>query len=207
LLISFLGLPNSGKTTLALKLAASIKLNNLINCEIITEYARTFITQFKASNNLPHDSSISFTDIEQLQISNKQKELERAFKKASSPYTLLISDSSALNTLNYLSTSTYSSALPQFLSLVNSHYDVLVFCHLNSKPSKILDSNRIHSESQIKALEPRSLDILDKIKNKASNKVIELLGSVSLEENYKILSAEILKRHLEYINKIPSKPS
>jgi thymidylate kinase len=182
MIIGFVGIPASGKTTIAIKLFCFLKENGA-NCEIITEEARRYIANYRVSKELNPTDPISLTDSDQIEIFNKQKAQESLMKQACPKETIIISDSSIYNAYIYTSDPTFS-VIRDTNKWEVKHYDLIFFCHpiINLKNIQ-QDSNRIHELAQFEALNQRALSILELIR--PHNNVVQLFGTQSLELRYK----------------------
>lgn len=161
MLVGFLGVACSGKTTLAARLFYELK-DIGITTEFIPELARTYIANFKTHNRLKHDDPVKLTDRDQLNIIIKQFETEKVMVSSCSPRTVILTDSSVFNTIAY-SEKAYTSDLgKELLQESLSRYDLLFYCEPVPIP-KTIDSNRIHTANEILKLNETFLERLDKL--------------------------------------------
>jgi nicotinamide riboside kinase len=143
MLIGIIGSPCSGKTTVAAKLFAELKDLGLPT-DYVAEQARLFIAnkrflQVKAGEG----EGVALTDEDQLAIARQQFRHELIM---SDPRTILITDSSVLNSLLYMSENFRQSEEVQSLAkAAAARYDLLFICHPVQRPDGI-DPNRIHGE-------------------------------------------------------------
>lgn len=197
MIIGFVGIPASGKTTIAIKLFCFLKENGA-NCEIITEEARRFIANYRVSNKLKPEDHISLKDSDQIEIFNKQRAQETLMKQACPKETIIISDSSIYNAYIYTSNPTFE--LVRATNAWNvKHYDLIFFCHpiINIKNLQH-DSNRIHELEQFEALNQRALSILELIR--PHNNVVQLFGTQSLELRYKDACSDMMSIYSKFLS-------
>lgn len=145
MLIGFIGCPKSGKTSVAIRVFDSLKTSG-DSCELLTEEARKYFVEKKYDN--PSDPSI--TDNDQIQIFKRQLSTEIKYLKTLNKTTTIISDSSPLNTLWYL---TPKARKENFEFLRESLKDYLTYKPLIFKceqtPGRFSkDEGRIHDERQ-----------------------------------------------------------
>jgi len=155
MLIEFVGCPSSGKTTIAAKLFARIKEAEL-PAEFLVEQARSYIVEAKLFRQT---QDLVLDDRDQRSICEKQLKMESDWSFVCSPETILICDSSPLNSFLYMGSVTSSFKGP----VLARHRDLkpLVFeCgYVNFNPL-VRDSNRIHSQTQIKAIDEKVREFL-----------------------------------------------
>ncbi|MDE2425734.1 MAG: AAA family ATPase [Elusimicrobia bacterium] len=148
--IEFIGVPASGKSTIAAKIFSKLKEENH-HCEFILEYARHYIARKKYDNE---GKDIILTNEDQLKIFVKQFYLQKVML-GSCP--LVITDSSIFNTLLYKDKNYQDS---YFRSKIEEHeVDIVFFCY-PVKRNNVKDTNRVHSEQFSIDLHKKSLDIL-----------------------------------------------
>lgn len=141
MLISFVGCPCSGKTTTAAKVFSSLKETGDV-AEFITEQARFFIAEKRVTNKLTPDQKVDLTDSDQSQIMDRQFRLEQLLLQACSPKTIIVSDSSVLNAILYMSDDEIKSNEEKITTAV-SGYDI-IFHTMPINDFKENDSNRVH---------------------------------------------------------------
>ncbi len=201
MLVSFVGLPASGKTTIATKMFSSFKENGT-NCELITEIARQYIANIRYEKKLTHYDKILLTDEDQKNIAIKQFELERIMKYSCDPSTIIISDSSVLNAGMYMSTDLYNNeSIKEFLKNASLAYDLLFFCHPIDLSALPEDSNRVHDLEFIQSIKSRALNLLDFIKSYHPN-VCELIGTMTLEARFNDACSTTLNRHCDLVSRM-----
>ena len=156
MLINFIGCPQSGKTTTAAKLYSTLKEMG-IPSEFIPEQARMAIIEKRVERRLDVHEQVLLSSKDQLGILKRQFDIEELFLNSCGNDMVIISDSSALNTLLYLNDKDYNDSkdlpfLKERLKRKDVHYflcDPVVW--VNSK-----DPNRIHDKKQ-------SIEFNDKI--------------------------------------------
>lgn len=93
MLVGFVGAPSSGKTSLAAEVFVTLKKSGL-SAEFIAEFARLHIARKRRPGQ-----ELTLTESDQLHIFDQQHLLEKTMNNSS---TIVITDSSPLNTLLYL---------------------------------------------------------------------------------------------------------
>ncbi len=158
MLIGFLGIPSSGKTTLAAMTFVELKKMGVC-AEFVVEIARGYIALKRRQS--PKD--VVLTDEDQAQIMLHQAEAENLMNDQR---VIVVSDSSPLNSLLYLTDSTFAEVLdtPMTMKLIQG-YDMLVVCHEPDGPI-VKDLNRLHGEESRRALTARLKEMVDFIQKK-----------------------------------------
>lgn len=178
MLIGFLGAPCSGKSTTASRLFADFKERGY-SAEFINEQARIHIAQKRLNHSRSlKDSSFHLTDNDQFQIATAQYDLETLMASQADPDTLIITDTSVLNSALYVSEQSLNT--PNFLGLISKatlQYDLLFLCDIVTRPT-VRDLNRIHSPEESFTLHDKLLILLDKFASKTPT--IRLAGSTIL---------------------------
>jgi nicotinamide riboside kinase len=188
MLVGMVGSPCSGKTTTAAKLFAELKDLGLPT-DYVAEQARFYIANKRfLQRKGGGGEDISLTDEDQLAIARQQFRHELVM---SDPRTILITDSSVLNSLLYMSEEFRKSEDVQSLAkAAAARYDLLFICHPVKRPDGI-DPNRIHDETL-------SLQIHDRIDAILYEVVAEgRVGYQSLVGPSKIRLQEALSTTLE----------
>ncbi len=197
MLIGFIGLPNSGKTTIASKVFSHLK-EHASNAELLVEQARYYIAEWRVKNKIPYNNPLTLLDESQLEIAKKQKLIERTMVEGSDPKCYIITDSSVQNSSIYVTEELFNNEGYQKAILNDSlRYDVLFYCHPFELERFVEDSNRIHSHDQIQALRNRADKLLTLLKGNKS-KVIEIMGTFSLENRFKTCLYTLTEEHLKY---------
>jgi thymidylate kinase len=153
MIINLIGSPASGKTTTAAMVFARIKEQN-IPAEFIVEQARVFIAQKRNALGLKPEDKLILTDDDQLAIIKSQIALERTMIQACGPSVVVISDSSALNSLLYMSQELLNtSQVNELIKGITDNYALagksLVFWTSLLKVPSGLDPNRVHDQDMI----------------------------------------------------------
>lgn len=203
MLIGFIGLPNSGKTTIASKLFSHLKENASVT-ELLVEQARLFIAERRATANPPLKFSdpITLTDADQLEIARRQKRVENYMKQSCDPRAYVIADSSVQNSALYVSDDYFNNESYQQTIANDAHrYDLMFYCHPFEMENFIKDSNRVHSSEQINALRTRSEILLALLKKNKVN-VKEIMGTFSLENRFKTTLLLLTEEHHKFCQSI-----
>lgn len=175
MLIEFVGCPNSGKTTTAAKIFDSLKESEII-AEFIPEEARRFIVSLRAKHNIPYNVVPKLTDEHQISILKRQLEIEINFSRYCNPSTVIICDSSPLNTLLYMSDEVrLGKEVKALIEFWDAELRPVIFY---SKPipenNYPVDSNRVHSKQESSEIDSKIPGVLETY---ASNKIcVELDG-------------------------------
>lgn len=143
MLVGFVGSPCSGKTTVASKLFAELKDMGLPT-DYVAEQARFYIANKRfVQKKSGGGETVVLTDEDQLAIARQQFRHELVM---SDPRTILITDSSVLNSLLYMSEDFRSSTeVKELAEAAFPRYDLLFVCHPVRRPDGT-DPNRIHDE-------------------------------------------------------------
>jgi hypothetical protein len=148
MLVGFIGCPCSGKTTTAAMTFADLKHMG-ISAEFIPEQARLYIAQKRFESP---DGRILLTDEDQKAIMKTQATME-IILHSGLPDGVVITDSSVLNTLLYLSSEARNSEETRaMVTAAIGRYD-LTFYSAPVKASRNLDPNRLQNEDQSLALD------------------------------------------------------
>jgi hypothetical protein len=148
-LFNFIGCPQSGKTTTAAMAFAGLKEVGMIS-EFITEQARFYIAQRKLQFGLTPEDPLQLSDEDQVAIMTRQVEWDETFVRACGPDVMIVSDSSPLNSMLYMSPASRQS--PQVIalkerSLAITHHSF--YSRPIPRPATTLaDPNRVHSFEQ-----------------------------------------------------------
>lgn len=197
MLIGFIGLPNSGKTTIASKVFSHLK-ENASNAELLVEQARYYIAEWRVKNKIPYNNPLTLLDESQLEIAKKQKLIERTMVEGSDPRCYIITDSSVQNSSIYVTEELFNNEGYQKAILNDSlRYDCLFYCHPFELERFVEDSNRIHTHDQIQGLRTRADKLLSLLKANKT-KVIEIMGTFSLENRFKTCLYTLTEEHLKY---------
>lgn len=159
MLVSFLGSPVSGKTTIAAKVFAELKQAGQPNVEFVAEQARIYIAKKKVKSD-----EVILTNEDQVRILFNQLDLEKLMVQATGDDGVVVSDSSALNALWYMDEKArlnfYQS--PLFPEIFDFYKSQLLFL---ANPLHILgvgpDALRIHTLTQSRQIHDLILKILE----------------------------------------------
>ena len=138
-LIGFIGSPCSGKTTTAARLFADLKDFGYV-AEFVPEQARLYIAHQRQLTS----ETVTLTDADQFQILKSQRSAEELMLHGD---TIVVTDSSILNTLLYLSSEFQSESFLKEVDVAARRYDLLFRCP-PVQTTAICDPNRVHSFAQ-----------------------------------------------------------
>lgn len=156
MLVSFLGSPISGKTTVAAQVFADLKKSGQPNVEFVVEQARVFIAQLKVKYP---NSNIILSDDDQREIFLRQRELELTMTQAAGPEGIVISDSCALNALWYMSEGARQWVYREQSDLLIWYKQQLLF-KCQPIPTPTSDQLRLHSVQASKNIDNLINDLL-----------------------------------------------
>lgn len=190
MLIDFIGCPRSGKTTTAARVFANLKEAGF-PCEYVPEQARLHIALLRIKNNLKPEESLTLTDIDQDDIMYKQNGLLYTMTKACGDSSIIITDTSPLNSLLYMTEEFRATETPQaqiktYLKLFPNR---LTFF---AKPVPWvggLDPNRVHSEEQSKAINDSIPNVIFPL---LTEEPTVLIGDTDMR--WRQATSEVLKR-------------
>lgn len=159
MLVTFVGSPCSGKTTCAALIFSALK-DAGVQAEFISEQARLYIAERRAVST---QEPMTLTDIDQILIMKKQLDIESLLlDSCRRPDVVLVSDSSPMNSLLYMST-----AARQELSVRNAvqkhlQHLPLTFYVNTVSPGFGVDPNRIHDMEASRRIDLEVLDVVNK---------------------------------------------
>lgn len=152
MLISILGCPCSGKTTTAAMAFAYLKEKSILS-EFVPEQARFYIANKKVTQNLTPNDTLTLTDEDQINIMEIQLMTEQVISKSVTKDTIIICDSSAINSLFYMSeTALNTERVKNLINQALDQYDAIYFSRTLNQYI-LNDSNRIHDETFSKNLD------------------------------------------------------
>lgn len=152
MLLSFIGAPCSGKTTVAALVFAALKDAGQA-VEFVPEKAREYIAEYRVKHDQFPPQSVTLTDVDQLAIMHRQVACEENFSDACSQ-SIIVADSSPLNTLLYMSEETRQ--LAEVKDLVRIHLSLnptVLYCPPLSSSYWPYDPGRIHDEPASRAVD------------------------------------------------------
>ena len=152
MLFNFIGCPQSGKTTTAAMLFASMKETGMV-AEFNLEQARFYIAKLRVKYQIPPDKSFSLDDADQFEIMKAQVEADETLVKACGPKVTIISDSSPLNSMLYMTEDFKNTPEVQELASRSLAITDLSFHMLPIYRPYLEDPNRIHTEEQSKIID------------------------------------------------------
>ena len=152
MLLSFIGAPCSGKTTVAALVFASLKEAGQA-VEFVPEKAREYIADYRVHHDLFPPKNVTLTDLDQHLIMTRQLESEENFCDACDS-SIIVADSSPLNTLLYMTPE--MRALASVQDLIRRHLalnPIVFYCPPLPSSAWPYDPGRIHDEAASKALD------------------------------------------------------
>jgi hypothetical protein len=195
MLIGFVGSPCSGKTTTAARLFATLKDQNSI-CEFSCEQARCYIAKQRYGFGLSPEKPLNLSDGDQKNIMHDQLFLDRSLVWNTSREGLVISDSSPLGALFYMSESYRDD--PKVVEMINESVEMVdILFHSSPVEFVNLDPNRVHSLEQSRIINKSIPIILKTHAQKILPKMTLLTGDSTTRHNKAmttILSAMLTKR-------------
>ncbi len=201
MLVAFLGAPATTKTTVAASIFAQLKSSG-IAAEFIAEAARRHIASLRYRHRAQPSAAITLTDSDQLEIMAAQDREEEIFSGSCAGDVIVVTDSSPLNALLYMSAAARASSRCQELVASTLARKPLVFycppvSGLYDNPS---DGNRVHSLAEAEALDRQLLPLMQE--QAPSLKITPLTGMMGARINQAL--ATILTA---YTSAIPDDPS
>ncbi len=189
MLVGFIGVPYSGKTTTAAMLFSSLKEGGIVS-EFLPEAARLYIAEQRYDNRTSDmDDKVVLLDRDQKEILERQYTSEVVMKTACGDEAVIVTDSNILNTLLYMSNR--CAANPGVVSLVKAginQYDLMFVCGTLPR-DQVNDPNRIHTAGQSIALAEKLTYILEEYDLK--DRVIFLEGDIA--SRFKMASRSVLQ--------------
>ena len=177
MLISFIGSPGSGKTTIATMLFSFLKESGVI-CDFISEQARIYIAELRFNNEISPTSPITLTDHDQMEILSRQNKIEKAFVYSYGQFPV-ISDSCPLNALFYMTPDFRQDNLAKILikqSIERSN--IFFFSPFNGSMDFRPDVNRVHTPNESIEINKNIYSILNNCCPEVFPKVIALQGNI-----------------------------
>lgn len=163
MLINFIGCPQSGKTTIAAMLFASMKETGMV-AEFNPEQARFYIAKLRVKKGLRPDDVV-LTDEDQFQIMKAQVEADEIFVKACGERVFIVSDSSPLNSMLYMTPEFRKEPKVQVLVERSMALKSLTFHMYPIYRPYLEDPNRIHGEQQSREIDSRIPGLLQVVQD------------------------------------------
>lgn len=185
MLVSFIGCPCSGKTTIAAMTFAQLKEKGL-TAEFIAEQARLYIAEKKYA---APDHQVQLDDDDQLQIMKHQLHVETVMAASAASDSIVVCDSSSLNSILYMSEAGRDRPEVQEMIRAANHYDLVFYCPPVARPVNP-DPNRVHdyaSSLQINKILPEVLK-----QHVPDLKLIPVTGDV--DARYRLVFGSILDK-------------
>lgn len=188
MLIGVIGVPSSGKTTVAARVFAELKESG-VTAEFISEEARKYIAELRFKHGF-----VNLKDTDQAEIARRQICSEALMQW---PGVVVVADSSVLNAALYMSDDYLNdSCVQEFMTHAANRYDLIFVCAPVPMPEH--DINRVHNSEQVAALEGKIDVILEKFGLLNSRKVVRLGGSP--KDRFQAALSEIYSRLAENVN-------
>lgn len=167
-----------------------------IPCEFIVEQARVYIAEKRFEKKLRPEDKLILTDVDQNKIMMNQIHMEHIMDKATGPDMIVISDSSPLNSLFYMTEEGRRTCQDLgMIEKISSHLPDLIFYAAPIRGLSLFDPNRIHNEEESLAVDNQILPVLKAYIPSVVDKVIPLGGGP--EHCMSIVFAEIMKKVFE----------
>lgn len=152
MLFNFIGCPQSGKTTTAAMLFSSMKETGMI-AEFCPEQARFYIAKLRVKLGLRPEEQLALKDIDQFKIMLAQVEADEILVKACGDKVVIISDSSPLNSMLYMSPEFRDNKDVKDLAKRSLELTSMSFHAYPIYKPYLQDPNRIHTEEQSKLID------------------------------------------------------
>lgn len=191
MLISFVGSPCSGKTTIAAFSFAKLKQMG-IACEYVSEYARLYI-----ANQMDINKKVELVDVDQSYIMNHQYQNERILSSSVKKTDgIVIADSSPINSLLYMTPLYRKEVIEESRERLSDLYgagNLLVICSPLAELDFPNDPNRVHSYEESKDIaRVLETEVFPMISTLKCGKIV-LSGDIDIDKRVNI----VLKRVLE----------
>lgn len=151
MLLSFIGAPCSGKTTVGALVFAALKDAGQA-VEFIPEVARSYIAWKRIQADCLPPKPLSLEDRDQWDIVQSQIKAERTFVTAC-PQSIIVTDSSPLNTLLYMQDTTH--ALKDVKQYLEDLKPIVFYCPPLPSTAWPYDPGRIHDEATSRLLDQK----------------------------------------------------
>lgn len=159
MIVNFIGSPRSGKTTTASRVFSNLKEAGF-NCEYIPEQARFYIASKRNDLKLKPSDTLKLTDNDQLVIMEKQFNTQNIMLKACGSDSIVITDSSPLNSLLYMSPNVQQfKQVQDLIKEIDKQNNVYFYC----EPVKWIggmDPNRVHTEKESLEIDKSIVNII-----------------------------------------------
>jgi thymidylate kinase len=183
--VGMIGSPCSGKTTVAASVFAALKKMGY-SVEFISEEARYYIAQAKL--RLEVDTKLVLEDRDQADIAWEQYRREAVFCLTCNPKTVVLSDSSMMNAMLYMSTDgreKLSSFVKEYLQA-----GLYFYCKPVNVVADPTDSNRVHSPEESLLIDQQVEEVLS---------MFPAVEAVELDGDLDTRVATVLSRILEVL--------
>ena len=162
MLISFVGSPCSGKTTVSALMFAQLK-DTGYPVEFIPEQARYYIAAKRVETGAEAEKPLVLTDEDQLAIMRQQHSIEAVMTTACGPSVAILTDSSPVNALLYMSEA--QRANPQVQHILSEYIrrQPLIFYVHPVSSFGVFDPNRVHSPAVAAKLNTKIPALLEQL--------------------------------------------
>lgn len=147
-----------------------------VGCEFITEQARLYIAKKRYNLGLKPEEAIVLTDEDQIAIMHQQIAIEEMMSTVIGDDHVVISDSSALNSMLYMTEEQRRHPGVQQLALKAIQDATLVFYAPPVPRPSHLDPNRVHSEQESIRVDASIPFIISTLDQKFWETVVKLEG-------------------------------
>lgn len=156
------------------------KLKELgMTCEFITEQARLYIANKRWVNGLKPEAKLELSDDDQVDIMLNQLDIETIVHHAVGDDVIVISDSSPLNSLLYMSEARRSKeAKKDYIEEMIEKTDVIFYCAPILGFSSF-DPNRVHDEKFSLEIDSQIPTVMTQYAPQVWNKVVHLTGDAN----------------------------
>lgn len=160
-----------------------------ISCEFVVEQARLYIAEKRYQ--LPAGETLELNDVDQVLIMARQINVERIFDKVCDEETIIICDSSPLNSMLYMTENGRSQLAIDKKELTA---DLVFYCPPIERFYET-DSNRVHDEDQSKLIDLQIPQVIKQYAPEVWNKLIPLDGDPKTRLGQ--VTSKILSRKLQ----------
>lgn len=154
------------------------KLKNVgISCEFIAEQARVYIAETRYTKKLNPQDKLLLNDSDQALIMNRQLEVDTVMSTVTGPEVIVVSDSSPLNSLLYMTDEFRSQDQIKALTARAIGATDLIFYAMPIRGIDLLDPNRIHDEAESVKIDLKIVPILKQMAPTILARIIPLTGN------------------------------
>jgi len=164
-----------------------------IACEFVAEQARQYIAHKRFQLSLLPEEALTLDDEDQLRIMQQQISIEHMFSQVCDKQTIIVCDSSPLNSLLYMSNDMRETAITQKLVEKATFGADLIFYAPPVIEGSTVDANRIHDQQQSIKIDESIPKILSEIAPAAWKSIVPLHGDPKARLG-QVTSAIMLRR-------------